>query len=61
MEASPALVGADQAHIGAELDLLLMKGGRRYGVEVMYQDAPTMTPSMRVVLADLALQHLTVV
>jgi hypothetical protein len=27
-------------HTGAELDLLLMKGSRRYGVEVKLQDAP---------------------
>ena len=27
-------------HTGAELDLLLMKGSRRYGVEVKFQDAP---------------------
>jgi hypothetical protein len=47
-------------HTGAELDLLFMKGGRRYGVEVKYQDAPRLTPSMRTALADLKLQHLTV-
>jgi hypothetical protein len=32
-------------HTGAELDLLLMKGGRHYGVEVKFQDAPRITPS----------------
>ncbi len=47
-------------HTGAELDLLLMKRGRRYGVEVKFQDAPRFTPSMRIALADLRLQHLTV-
>lgn len=47
-------------HAGAELDLLLMKSGRRYGVEVKYQDAPRLTPSMRVALADLHLDHLVV-
>ncbi len=47
-------------HTGAELDLLLIKGGRRYGVEVKYQDAPRLTPSMRAALADLKLQRLTV-
>ncbi len=47
-------------HTGAELDLLLMKGGRRYGVEVKFQDAPRVTPSMRIALADLRLHHLTV-
>ncbi len=47
-------------HTGAELDLLLMKDGRRYGVEVKFQDAPRVTPSMRIALSDLRLQHLTV-
>ena len=47
-------------HTGAELDLLLFRGGRRYGVEVKFQDAPRLTPSMRVALTDLRLEHLTV-
>ena len=47
-------------HTGAELDLLLFKGGRRYGVEVKRQDAPRLTPSMRVALEDLGLTRLTV-
>ncbi|MBI2494756.1 MAG: ATP-binding protein [Candidatus Rokubacteria bacterium] len=47
-------------HTGAELDLFLLKGGRRYGVEVKFQDAPRLTASMRIALADLRLEHLTV-
>lgn len=47
-------------HTGAELDLLLIKAGRRYGVEVKFQDAPRLTPSMRIALSDLRLDHLTV-
>jgi hypothetical protein len=47
-------------HTGAELDLLLFKGGRRLGVEVKRADAPTLTPSMRIALHDLRLDHLTV-
>lgn len=47
-------------HTGAELDLLLIKGGRRYGVEVKFQDAPRLTPSMRIALSDLRLERLTV-
>jgi predicted AAA+ superfamily ATPase len=47
-------------HTGAELDLLLLKSGRRYGVEVKFQDAPRMTPSMRIAITDLHLEHLTV-
>jgi len=47
-------------HTGAELDLLLLKRGRRYGVEVKFQDAPRLTASMRIALTDLRLEHLTV-
>ena len=48
-------------HQGAELDLLLFKGGRRFGIEIKRMDAPTLTPSMRIALADLHLEHLMVV
>lgn len=47
-------------HTGAELDLLLMHRGRRYGIEVKYQDAPRMTPSMRTAIDELKLESLTV-
>ena len=47
-------------HQGAELDLLMIDGGKRFGVEVKRQDAPGLTPSMRIALADLKLEHLTV-
>ena len=50
-----------RTHAGAELDLLIARGGRRYGFEMKYTDAPTMTKSMRVVLEDLRLEHLWVV
>ena len=46
---------------GAELDLLLLLGGKRYGVEVKYGDAPGMTKSMHTALADLKLERLWVV
>lgn len=46
---------------GAELDLFLMLGGRRIGVEVKYSDAPGATKSMAVARADLALHRLLVV
>ncbi len=46
---------------GAELDLLLLVGGQRYGVEVKYADAPGMTKSMRIALSDLGLRRLFVV
>ena len=48
-------------HQGAELDLLLIKGGRKYGVEIKRQDAPTLTSSMRISLDDLGLHSLAVV
>lgn len=47
-------------HAGAELDLLLVKHGRRLGVECKRMDAPRLTASMQIALADLALDHLTV-
>jgi hypothetical protein len=48
-------------HQGAELDLLLFKGGRRLGIEIKRMDAPTLTASMRVALADLKLDQLSVI
>jgi hypothetical protein len=48
-------------HQGAEIDLLLFKHGRRIGVECKRSDAPSMTPSMRIALADLKLDRLVVV
>lgn len=47
-------------HNGAELDLLLFKNGRRFGVECKRADAPRLTPSMRIALSDLKLDHLYV-
>lgn len=48
-------------HAGAELDLLMIKEGRRIGVEFKRADAPQLTPSMRTALNDLALDALYVV
>lgn len=47
-------------HQGAELDLLMLKGSRRVGVEFKRADAPTLTPSMRIAMADLKLDALFV-
>ena len=47
-------------HTGAELDLLILKDGRRYGIEVKRQDAPRLTASMRIALEDLKLDNLCV-
>lgn len=48
-------------HAGAELDLLLLRDGRRVGVEIKRMDAPRLTPSMRTALEDLHLDRLTVI
>ena len=47
-------------HNGAELDLLLLEGGKRMGFEIKYSDAPRLTPSMRIALEELKLHRLTV-
>jgi uncharacterized protein len=47
-------------HQGAELDLLLLKNGRRLGVEVKRMDAPKLTPSMRIAMHDLGLEQMVV-
>ncbi len=46
---------------GAELDLLLMHRGRRHGLEFKVSDAPTMTKSLHIALADLKLQDAQIV
>ena len=47
-------------HAGAELDLLLVRGSRRWGFEFKYADAPRTTKSMRSALEDLRLERLFV-
>lgn len=46
---------------GAELDLLVIHEGRRYGFELKRTSAPRITPSMRSALEDLKLDRLDVV
>ena len=46
---------------GAELDLLLLRRGGRWGFEFKCTDAPTTTKSMHIALEDLKLEHLWVV
>ncbi|MCI0585938.1 MAG: ATP-binding protein [Planctomycetes bacterium] len=48
-------------HAGAELDLLLLRRGKRYGVEFKRSDAPTMTRSLHVALSDLKLDRAWIV
>lgn len=48
-------------HGGAELDLLVVRGGRRYGFEIKFDEAPATTKSMWIALKDLDLAKLFVV
>ncbi|MBK6972965.1 MAG: ATP-binding protein [Sterolibacteriaceae bacterium] len=48
-------------HQGAEIDLLLQRQGKLYGVECKRVDAPRMTPSIRNALADLGMERVAVV
>jgi hypothetical protein len=48
-------------HGGAELDLMLIVHGRRYGFEFKVADAPGTSRSIRIALADLGLEHLWIV
>lgn len=49
------------SHQGAEMDLVVFKRGRRIGIECKRVDAPTITPSMRIAMADLKLDEVRVV
>lgn len=48
-------------HTGAELDLLIVRGGRRLGFEIKRTTSPRLTPSMRSALDALRLEGLDVV
>jgi hypothetical protein len=48
-------------HAGAELDLLVVRGRRRWGFEFKRTSAPAVTKSMRTALEDLRLHRLDVV
>ncbi|HWY88698.1 MAG TPA: DUF4143 domain-containing protein [Gemmataceae bacterium] len=57
-----AVTGTDHAyywgtHAGAELDLVLFRKGRRFGVEFKTSDAPDMTKSLQIALGDLKLDQ----
>ena len=47
-------------HQGAEIDLILRRGGDLYGVECKLADAPRITPSIRIALSDLGLTRVAV-
>jgi len=48
-------------HAGAELDLFVIRGGARRGVEFQRSEAPRLTRSMRIAIEDLKLDRLDVV
>lgn len=61
-----ALCGAHDAwfwatHNGAELDLLLQRKGRAWGVEFKVGDAPAMTKSLHIAIEDLKLERAWIV
>jgi predicted AAA+ superfamily ATPase len=48
-------------HAGAELDLMVMIAGKRFGFEFKYADAPGRERSMHIAIEDLGLEHLWVI
>jgi uncharacterized protein len=68
LEATVRRLGVDRrecyfwgTHSGAELDLLVVRGRRRWGFEFKRTSAPAVTRSMRVALADLRIERLDVI
>lgn len=49
------------SYSGAELDLLVIRGRRKFGIECKCSDAPEMTKSMSAALESLKLDHLYVI
>jgi predicted AAA+ superfamily ATPase len=49
------------AHQGAEIDLLLRRGDRFFGIECKRADAPKLTPSIRIALEDLGLERVAAI
>jgi hypothetical protein len=48
-------------HAGAELDLMVIERGRRFGFELKHSEAPAGSRSMRAALDDLKLSRLWIV
>ena len=48
-------------HAGAELDLLLMRRGKRWGFEFKFTESPGITKSMRIAVHDLKLERLCII
>lgn len=49
------------SHQGAELDLLIVSGNKRFGFEIKFNSSPALTKSMQIVMENLALDQLYVV
>ncbi len=60
-QAEPGEVFYWGIHSSAELDLFLLKNGKRIGFEFKYKDAPKMTRSMEIALQELKLDELNVI
>ena len=50
-----------RTHAGLELDLLVMKNGKRLGFEIKYSETPKVTRSMRQIIEDLKLDQFFIV
>ncbi|QQS39683.1 MAG: ATP-binding protein [Acidobacteriota bacterium] len=48
-------------HQGAEIDLMLVRGNRKLGIECKRADAPQINKSIRIALKDLDLEHLFII
>jgi len=65
IEQALSLIAHDDAyfwatHQGAEIDLILRRGERMFGIECKRTDAPRMTPSLRVATEVLGLERIAV-
>ena len=49
------------SHGGAELDLFVVKKGKRIGFEFKCEDAPRMTKSIHVAMQDLSLERVVII
>ena len=61
LDAAPEECWFWATHAGAELDLLVHRGGRRLGFEVKLTSAPRLTRSMHIAREDLRLDRLDVI
>jgi len=50
-----------RTHSGAELDMLWQSGGKYWGAEFKFMDAPRLSKSMQISVDDLHLEHLWVI